>query len=243
MDDKPQANLSQIETRWSLVLQAHQESGGAAAGARRELIERYAEAVHRYLLYATRDADLAADLAQEFALRFLRGDFHRADPSRGRFRSYVKSAVNNLLIDAHRRRKHRPHPLPDDQDALRDPSGDLNDLDRQFLDCWRDAIMNRAWERLEHQQKESGPPFFTVLRFRADHPEMRSQEMADRLTGLLGKEVSAGWVRQNLRRARERFVDLIQAEVSHSLGHPTAEERDDELRNLGLWTFCRQGLA
>lgn len=240
MVDEPKARLSQIETRWSLILQAHQGQAGGAAPAQRELMERYAGAVHRYLLGVTRDAELSADLAQEFALRFLRGDFHRADPRRGRFRNYVKSAVNNLVIDAHRQRKHRPRPLPDDEDALRDPAGGLDDLDRHFLDCWRDAIMSRAWSVLEDQQKEAGPPFFTVLRFRVDHPEMRSHEMADRLTDLLGKAVNAGWVRQNLRRARERFVALIQAEVSHSLGNPSAEERDDELRNLGLWTFCHR---
>ncbi|GAC1474653.1 MAG: hypothetical protein NVSMB9_25420 [Isosphaeraceae bacterium] len=236
----PKSHLSQIETRWSLIFQAHQERGDVSAEAQRELLERYAGAVLSYLLRVTQNPDEAADLAQEFALRFLRGDFQHADPRRGRFRNYVKTAVLNLVIDSHRQRKNRPQRLLDDGKGIRDPSEDLLDLDRQFLDCWRDEILNRAWERLELQQKETGPPFHTVLRFRADHPEMRSHQIAERLTDLLGRPVNANWVRQNLMRARERFVEILQAEVAHSLGNPSEEERDEEMRNLGLWIYVRQ---
>ena len=241
-DDAFKVSLSQIETRWSLVLKAHRWTGDASAtaAAQRDFMERYAGAVHRYLLAVTKDAHVAADLAQEFALRFLRGDFHRADPMRGRFRNYVKSAVLNLVIDVQRQAKHRPKPLPADGQTLPSPTDDLADLDRQFLDCWRDEILERAWKGLEaRESKSSGPPFFTLLRYRADHPGLRSQEIADRLAVVLDRPLTAGWVRQNLRRAREVFVELVQAEVAHSLGHPSDEERDEEMRNLGLWTYCR----
>jgi hypothetical protein len=46
----------------------------------------YHRAVHRYLLGALRDEDAAEELFQEFALRFVRGDFRWADRGRGRFR-------------------------------------------------------------------------------------------------------------------------------------------------------------
>ncbi len=70
---------------------------------------RYGGAVQRYLLASVRDPDAASDLAQEFALRFLRGDFHRADPGRGRFRDFVKRAIYHLMIDHFReRKKSRP---------------------------------------------------------------------------------------------------------------------------------------
>ena len=202
MTDEPRKpSLSQIETRWSLILKAHQGQGDSATTARSELMIRYAGAVHRYLLRVTRDPDLAGDLGQEFALRFLRGDFHRVDPKRGRFRDYVKVAILNLLTDFRRRQRKQPRPLPGDGEALPEPSDDLSELDRQFLDCWRDEILSRAWDRLQRHQDQTGRPFFTVLRFRADHPELRSHEMAARLAEPLGKTVSAGWVRQNLARS------------------------------------------
>src|SRR4051794_27957157 len=94
-EDDGSGHLSLIETRWSLILQAHQGQGDAASDARKQLIGNYFEAVERYLVRITRDPDLAADLAQEFAVRFLRGDFCRADSRRGRFRDYVKRAAMN----------------------------------------------------------------------------------------------------------------------------------------------------
>jgi RNA polymerase sigma factor (sigma-70 family) len=238
-NDPPKFNLSQIETRWSLILQAHHGEGDSASSARSELMLRYSGAVHRYLTRVTQDADLAGDLAQEFALRFLRGDFHRADPSRGRFRDYVKVALLNLLADSRRGQKKQPRPLPGDGEELSDPSATPPDLEREFLDCWRDEVLRRAWERLSREQDQTGRPYYTVLRYRADHPDLRSHEMAEGLSASLGKAVNAGWVRQNLLRARHRFLGFVRAEVSHTLGGPTVQELDDELRDLGLSAFLR----
>ena len=59
------------------------------------------------------------------------------------------------------------------------------------------------------------------------------------LSAKLNKCVDAGWVRQNLLRARERFVELILNEVSASLGSDDADRLDEELMDLGLWDYCR----
>src|SRR5260370_16186931 len=115
MDDspiRPSANLGDIATHWSVVRQAHQGSGVAVDRARQELMERYSGAVYRYLLGALRDRHAADDLFQEFALRFLRGDFRNADPERGRFRNFVKTALYHLIVDYQNRRRARPAPLP-----------------------------------------------------------------------------------------------------------------------------------
>src|SRR5262249_7703443 len=133
-DDQRITTLSQIDTSWSLIALAHQNDGDATTSARCELMVRYAGAVQRFLLRATRAPDPAAELGQEFALRFLRGDFSHADPQRGRFRSYVKSALHNLLMDFHRRRKHQPRPLTEEAREVVDPSQQEFDLDRPFLD-------------------------------------------------------------------------------------------------------------
>src|SRR4051794_30011197 len=86
------SRLSQLSTAWSLIFQAQRGTPEEVGAAQVELIGRYAGAIHRYLLGVLRDPDSAAELDQEFALRFVRGDFHRVDPSRGRFRDFVKQA-------------------------------------------------------------------------------------------------------------------------------------------------------
>src|SRR5437868_15369064 len=100
--------LSRIDTLWTMLLRAHGGEPGAVQDAQCKLLERYRGAVYRYLLGAVRDADAAEELAQEFALRFVRGDFRRASPDRGRFRSYLKTALIHLVTDYHRARQRAP---------------------------------------------------------------------------------------------------------------------------------------
>src|SRR5262249_3607129 len=96
--------LTQISTEWTLVFQAHRGTPEEVAAPQVELMDRYAGAVQRYLLGALHDTEVAEELAQEFALRFLRGDFHRANPACGRFRDFVKRALRNLMTDYWRQR-------------------------------------------------------------------------------------------------------------------------------------------
>jgi DNA-directed RNA polymerase specialized sigma24 family protein len=110
--------LSRISTQWSLIYQAHWGGADAAAAAQCQFVQRYCGAVYRYLLGALRNEDAAEELFQEFALRFVRGDFRRADPERGRFRDYLKTALVHLVTDHHRRRASRPRPLPGDHPEL-----------------------------------------------------------------------------------------------------------------------------
>ena len=106
-EEELQSRLSRIATRWTLVAKAH---GGKAdeAAARERLIERYHRAVYRYLLGATRDPNVADEILQDFAVRFLTGAFRGARSERGRFRDYLKTAVSNLINDYRRRQRRTP---------------------------------------------------------------------------------------------------------------------------------------
>src|SRR5262249_42968954 len=123
----PGWRLSCIDTSWSTVYQAHQGQGDEVVSAQRQLLMRYYHPVARYLRALVRDAEAAEELTQEFAVRFLRGDFRRADPSRGRFRDLLKRALRHLAIDHWRRRRvekeKMPGSLPENWDGAL-PEGD-----------------------------------------------------------------------------------------------------------------------
>jgi RNA polymerase sigma factor (sigma-70 family) len=203
------------------------------------LMQRYGGAVYRYLLGIVRDADAADDLAQEFALRFLRGDFRRVDPQRGRFRDFVKMALRHLVIDHHRRKRTRPQQLPAHSPEAASPVDEDLDFDRHFLDSWRKELLDHAWDALNRHQRQTGQPLYTVLRLRADQPELRSAKMAEELTQPLGRPVTADWVRKTLERARSKFADFLLDDVERSLENPTREEVAEELLDLGLLEYCR----
>src|SRR5262245_55288069 len=96
--------LSLIATPWSLLYRANHGPAQEANDARRQLFERYAGAVRRYLRKLLPDPDAADEIFQEFTLQLVRGDLRGVDRARGRFRNYVKGTLFHLIADHHKQR-------------------------------------------------------------------------------------------------------------------------------------------
>jgi RNA polymerase sigma-70 factor (ECF subfamily) len=237
-DESSDRPLDRISTLWSVVCQAQGGMPQEAAAANQLLLLRYGTAIRRYLLGALRDPEAADELFQEFSLRLLRGDLKKADPTRGRFRHYVKGVLFHLIADHHRQRG-RARPLPPDASEPVAPAEAAAEEEREFLRGWREQLMERAWQELERIERQTGRPFHTVLRLYAAHPDLSSGALAQELTRSLGKPVSSAWVRQNRHRASEKFVDLLVTEVLQTLEKPTADELERELIDLDLFKYCR----
>jgi RNA polymerase sigma-70 factor (ECF subfamily) len=236
--DEIEKNLSQISTQWNVVFQAHAGTPDQVSSATARLMCRYAGAVHRYLLKVARDPEEAAELDQEFAVRFLKGDFRKCDPKRGRFRDYVKRALQNLIVEYYRQRKRKPPPdFGIGENALAENAPAK--FEQQFIESWRKDLLERAWCELSELEKSTGRPYHTVLRARVDHPDLHSNELAERLSSALGRPLTAGAVRQALQRSRRKYVDYLVTEVLASLERPTREELEEELSDLSLLDYFR----
>jgi RNA polymerase sigma-70 factor (ECF subfamily) len=233
--DDEDARLSRIATRWTMLQEARDGPPEAAAEARKLLLLRYHRAAYRYLLGAVRDPDAAEELAQELALRFLRGDFRRADPERGRFRDYLKTALIHLVDGYYGARRDRPRPLPADEIVR---VATVADLGGDFLSSWRTELIDRALEALA----QARPTQHAALMARLDDPAATSTELADRIAAKLGKPVRADHVRKALQRAHESFAELLLEDVAHSLGPDPGVALEQELRELDLLKYCRQAL-
>jgi RNA polymerase sigma factor (sigma-70 family) len=229
-------HLSRISTCWSLVRQMHHGPAAGAASAQRQLMQRYCGAVYRYLLGALCDEEAALELFQDFALHFVRGDFRRADPQRGRFRDYLRTALIHLVRQYRAARRARPGPLPS---GVPDPRARVPEPgDEEFAHSWREELVNRAWEALA----EARPTFHAVLLLRVQQPDLPSPQMAGQLAAQLGSSFTASRVRVTLHRAREKFAGLLLDEVAHSLEAPTEAGLFQELRELRLLKICRPAL-
>jgi RNA polymerase sigma-70 factor (ECF subfamily) len=230
--------LSRISTYWSMVVEAHSDRADDRQAAQNQLLQRYSGAAYRYLLGAVRDPDTATELAQEFALRFIRGDFHRANPERGRFRDYLKTALVHLVTDYYRSQQARPKPLGDDfPDRVAATSAESAEHD--FLTSWRVELLDRTWRALA----DANPAYHAVLLCRVESPDMPSAEIAEKLQTTLGREMTAACVRKNLQRAHERFADLLVDEVAQSLDNAQGESLNQELRELDLLKYCQSAIA
>jgi RNA polymerase sigma-70 factor (ECF subfamily) len=240
--ERVQQHLSHITTLWSLVQQAHQGQATAVTAAQHRLLERYAGAAYRYLLGALRHPDVADELFQEFSLRLLRGDFHRADPGRGRFRDIIKTTLFHLIVDYQRSQKRQPRPLsPAGPEALMPPPTET-EAERAFLERWREELLDRTWLALAQLERKTGQPCHAVLRLRVEQPALSSEELAEELGRRLGKAYSVAALRQALYRAREKFGDLLLEEVVQSLEDPSLADLEQELNDLGLLSHCRAAL-
>ena len=71
---------------------------------------------------------------------------------------------------------------------------------------------------------------------------MPSAEMAEKLTGQLGKPMTAENVRKSLQRAHTKFAELMLDQVAESLDDPSPEELEAELNALDLLRYCRSAL-
>ncbi len=243
LSESSNSRLSRIETLWSVVRQAHDAEDSLAVSAQQQLLEIYGGAVKRYLLASLRDADLADELFQEFALKFVNGDFRNVDPAKGKFRYFVKTVVYNLMNLHHRRKAVRKEqPLVDDQvkDSGQDTGTHREDL--LFLASWRDDLLEQTWQAMAEHEAKTGVPYNSVLRLRVSDPTLSSEEFANRLTAELRKPVSSGTARVNLHRAREKFANLLIGVISGSLEYPSRETVEAELIDLGLIDYCRDAL-
>jgi RNA polymerase sigma-70 factor (ECF subfamily) len=239
-DEADDAHLSRIETLWSVVAQAHRRDESAFAGAQRQLLDRYGGAVRRYATAVLRDSDAADEVFQEFALKFVRGDFGRATPEKGRFRSFLKSALYHLIVDFQRRKNRQAKHAPLLSHQAEQLDAAQPDDDAAFVASWRDELLSRVWGAIADYEARTGKAFHTVLRVRVAHPAVRSPELAELVAAELNKPMTAGAVRVLLHRAREQFGELLLDEVAQSLDNADPDQLQEELIELDLWQYCRE---
>ncbi len=234
-DQDDQSRIDGISTHWTVVSGAHDGFADEAMALRSQLLHRYRGAVYRYLLSLVRDDDVAEELSQEFALKFLQGGFHKADRNRGRFRDYVKASVINLVRTHHRSRLKAPGPLPENIPSAQYSIGDISDDGEDFERQWRQELLDQTWASL----KRDRPVYYRLLRLRLNAPDLTSAELAAQYTEKHSAPMTAPNVRKTLERAHRHFADLMVQDVAAGLVSPTPDDLKRELTALDLLKYCR----
>ena len=87
-------------TRWTLVVAAADPQRKEARSALVSLCEGYWYPLYAYIRRRGYPADQAQDLTQEFFIRVLEGRYlDRADPEKGRFRSFILTSLKFFVAD------------------------------------------------------------------------------------------------------------------------------------------------
>ncbi len=216
-------------TRWSLVL-ATRDDTRPARDALSWLCEQYRAPVVAYVRrfgYPRQDAE---DLAQAFFVKFLEARYHAdADPTRGRFRTFLLTALKRFLANVHDhdsalKRGGGIAPAPLDAklaDSLADDGA--RDPDDAFDRAFAAAVVEHALARLAREAREAGKSaLFDALReFLLEGPEAdRYGEVADRL-GMKRNTLAV-----TVKRLRARLGELVRAEIAETCADPRDVERE-----------------
>jgi RNA polymerase sigma-70 factor (ECF subfamily) len=231
-----ESRLDDIETRWSLLRLAHSDSADTAQ-ARRVLVLRYSAAVRRYVGAMMRNRDDADEMAQEVVVRLMRGDFAGADPSRGRFRDFLKTAVRNMVHNHWAKQSRRQTEVLAVEPASQ---ADQDAREQVWLGAWQKTVLDHALSACrENEAGKGGTSTSVLLKLRTDFPDATSNELAEKLGAMTGSSVKPDAFRQMLRRARLKFAQCLIREIENGLDEQSPQRVLDELAALGLLEHVR----
>jgi RNA polymerase sigma factor (sigma-70 family) len=208
-----------------------------ASRALEYLCRVYWPAVYGFLRGKGKNREDAQELTQAFFVHVLQqGSLSRADPERGRFRTYLLGALSHFTVDQHRRDNRLKRGggvqfLEIDADAeetfLQLPSSDPSP-EKVFDRRWRLALLDRAVKRLEEECVEAGKTdrFAATKEFLTSEPEAGDYERAAVAAGLPAKQIGV-----LVHRLRQRLRQLVRDEVAETVAG-TRSDVDEELRLL-----------
>jgi RNA polymerase sigma factor (sigma-70 family) len=202
-----------------------------------ELCNAYWYPLYAYIRRRGNGPEQARDLTQDFFTRLLeKGLLAEADPSRGRFRSFLRTVCAHFL--ANRRDHEQARKRGGGQAVLSidpvDAEGryalELADgltPERIFERSWALTLLGRVLDQLGREYDEAGKGVtFEALRdMLAGDPEASSYAA---IAARLG--TSEGTARVAAHRLRRRYGEMLRREIESTLAEPA--EVEDEIRDL-----------
>ncbi len=224
-------------TRWSVVLLAAEGGEGEAARHSLEALCRsYWYPIYAYIRRSGHRPEDAQDLTQGFFMFVLAKNLlAKADPALGRFRSFLLGALRNFLGNEwqkqHAAKRGGGVPfisldvaLAEERFAIEPAT--LDDPESIYERAWAVSVIELALERLSDEQARAGKgAIFDKLRpALAGAPTATFAELAAELNS------TEGAMRVALHRLRQRFRELLRANIADTVKDP--REVEAELQHL-----------
>jgi len=226
-----------VTTQWSVVLAAGQADTTAARAALARLCQTYWYPLYAYVRRRGHSPHDAQDLTQAFFARLLAHQWvERADPTRGKFRTFLLTAMTRFLADewdklrAQKRGGQAIH-VPVQLDTAETRYGyepvDTLTPEQAYERRWTLTLLDTVLKRLQAEFVAEGKaelfdqlyPCLTGSRELMPYAELAT---------VLGMNESA--IKVAVHRLRKRYRQLLREEVAQTLDG--SEDVDVELRHL-----------
>jgi RNA polymerase sigma factor (sigma-70 family) len=226
-----------VTTHWSIVLSAGRSDTPRARDALERLCQVYWYPLYAYVRrrgYAPADAQ---DLTQEFFARLLaRNWVSNADPHKGRFRTFLLTAMAHFLADewdrcrAQKRgagRQVLPFEVESGETRFQLEPPDPLTPEKIYERRWAQALLETVFEQLRQAYAAEGKAaLFDELK--AGLAQRRSALPYAEIAGRL--QMNEGALRVAVHRLRQRYREMLRAEIAHTVAGPG--EVEEELRYL-----------
>ena len=224
-------------THWSVVLKAGRADTTHAREALAKLCQTYWYPLYAYVRRRGNSPHDAQDLTQGFFERLLAGGWvNDADQTRGRFRTFLLTAMSRFLSgewDKQRAQKrggnviHLPLQLDTGETRYGHEPVDNSTPEQYFERRWALTLLDAVLHRLQAEYEREG---------RGDlFAELRSTLVGGRehqpYAALSAKlEMNEGAVKVAAHRLRKRYRHLLREEIAETMAE--SEDVDEELRHL-----------
>jgi RNA polymerase sigma-70 factor (ECF subfamily) len=225
-------------TRWTLVVAAGDPQRKDARSALVSLCENYWYPLYAYLRRRGYAPDQAQDLTQEFFMRVLEGRYlDRADPEKGRFRSFILTSLKFFAADEQDRQRAQKRGggavvsfefssrESGEERYQREPGHDETP-DRIFERRWALSMLERVMDRLRDEFVQHGRSenFERMKVFLLGQSEAPYADLAREMN------TSEGALKVAIHRLRKRYRELFRQEIADTVVDPA--EVESELRYL-----------
>ena len=223
-------------THWSVVLSAGQADSPQASEALEKLCRAYWPPLYSYIRRQGHSREEGQDLTQAFFAKLLEKNFWgRADPQKGRFRSFLLTALRQFLLDQRDRvlTAKRGGGLTfisfDEQTEEFFRAGLSQNLsaEQQFDRQWASTVLEQARSKL---RQECIAERKSALFDRVSLPGGQSETSIP--YALIAQELgmTIGAVKSAVSRLRQRYGELVREEIAHTVFSPA--EIPAEIRHL-----------
>ena len=220
-------------TQWSVILRGHGSQAEARA-ALESICTHYRQPVLGYIREHGFGAADAEDLTQEFFARLLEQRWDaRADPQRGRFRTFMLSVLRHFLANewASRPAGKRGGQLKRVEfDEAAVAAAVEASPEREFNRLWMLTVVDRARRRLEEEVRHGDREalFRALSGFLTEAPEARDYATVAQALGLKPNTVAV-----HVHRLRQRLRELIREELAETVcDAPSLDAELSALREL-----------
>jgi len=226
-----------VTTHWSVVLAAGHGDTTRACDALAYLCQAYWYPLYAYARRYGCSSHDAQDLTQEFFARLLKGNWvAQADAQRGRFRSFLLSSMKHFMANEWNKSRAQKRGGGVPTVSLNEYSAEhryqLEPAEKAtpetlFEQGWAVTLLAGVLSRLEEEYNRAGKQAWMEAMRPALATDRGSLDYAE-LAHKLGTAETAA--RMAVHRLRQRYRQLIRAEVASTVASP--EEVEAEMRHL-----------